>query len=419
MSNGGAVSGVWRRGGGVSGSSTSNAPTRHHHAPSNSRASGRTGAATARASGAARGAYSASHQAISNQGFTTARASIGRRLDPMELLQSPSRGLNGQADGVESLQDSSTQENFYDWIRAKIGHFETTWDVGTSFSRNSKPTHLSPKAQQELAIILLDLRKLREGLTCLRRDDAFALKVYETSVLLSLRGSNWSVVGTCLPSLVSMLSQPQHQPKLTSPDSLPLSTLSLSETPPPPPPSISTPLPLLLFPTLKRYYTSLHLLFLLSSTKTSPTNPSLASQSVSDGKTAPDLPTFWATWEGLEPQVRRSPWVQSVRQLSSLLLRGDYIRFERILSSSVQAPSKYPSTTVWDPLQLVLIERFVPFVRTKAWERMSKSYKLKSDLEDWGWLSKVLLFDLEGGEGRQDGKERCRKWVEEFVRGRS
>ncbi|SGY14349.1 BQ5605_C010g06150 [Microbotryum silenes-dioicae] len=386
MSNGGAVPGVWRRGGGVSGSSTSNAPTRHHHAPSNSRASGRTGAATARASGAARGAYSASHQAISSQGFTTARASIGRKLDPMELLQSPSRGLNGQADGVESLQDSSTQENFYDWIRAKIGHFETTWDAGTSFSRNSKPTHLSPKAQQELAIILLDLRKLREGLTCLRRDDAFALKGMfpidkfdqETLPLrFNFRCLSVRNLGPPLPSRIQLVRR-RHI-----------------------------------------YYTSLHLLFLLSSTKTSPTNPSLASQSVSDGKTAPDLPTFWATWEGLEPQVRRSPWVQSVRQLSSLLLRGDYIRFERILSSSVQAPSKYPSTTVWDPLQLVLIERFVPFVRTKAWERMSKSYKLKSDLEDWGWLSKVLLFDLEGGEGRQDGKERCRKWVEEFVRGRS
>ncbi|SCZ89268.1 BZ3500_MvSof-1268-A1-R1_Chr9g10350 [Microbotryum saponariae] len=381
MSNGGAVPGVWRRAGGVTGSSTSNAPTHHHPAPSHGRGSGRGGAATARASGAARGAYSAS---ISSQGFTTARASIGRKVDPMELLQSPSRGLNGQADGVESLQDPSTQENFYDWIRAKIGKFDTTWDAGTSSSGNSKPPHLSPKAQQELGIILLDLRKLREGLTCLRRNDAFALKgmfpidKFDLGTLplrfhfrfLSVRN-----LGPPLPSRIQLVRR-RHI-----------------------------------------YYTSLHLLFLLSSTKTSPTNPSLASQSVSDGRTAPDHLTFWTTWQSLEPQVRRSPWVQGVRQLSGLLLRGDYIGFGRILSSSIQGPSEHPSKTVWDPLQLVLIERFVPFVRTKAWERMSKSYKLKSDLEDWGWLSKVLLFDLEGAEGGQDGKEWCRKWVEDFTRG--
>ncbi|SCV69686.1 BQ2448_1080 [Microbotryum intermedium] len=384
MSNG-ATPGVWRRGG-VVGSNPGNPLNATRDPPSHGR--GRGGPSSrARGVGVGRGGFPSSNQSISSHGLSTARASIGRKVDPMELLQSPSRGLNGQVEGVDSLQDPSTQEKFYEWIRAKISKFDTTWNSPISATERPRP-HLSPKAQQELGIILLDLRKLREGLTCLRRDDPFALKGRSGSVRIKFWGS-WLKL---LTALASFLSVRNLSPCLASRIEL-----------------------------VRRrdvYYTSLHLLFILSSTKTSPTNLSLASQSVSDGTTAPDHLAFWETWQSLDPSVQHSPSIKSVRFLSGLLLRGDYVRFGKLVSSSRRTSSNLSSKSpvaLWDPLQLLLVERFIPFVRTKAWERVSKSYKLKSDLEDWEWLSKVLLFELDG-EGGEVGKERCRKWVEEYAR---
>lgn len=126
---------------------------------------------------------------ISKEGLRRARHDIGRRPDQFEMLLSPSRGVQ---DDESSLRNPQVQEQFRAHLRTKM----QTWAAGP---RRRAST------QEELGTILLDFRKLREGVTSSRRIDGFACEVYEASVLLALANSNEPQLASALPHLVMTL----------------------------------------------------------------------------------------------------------------------------------------------------------------------------------------------------------------------
>ena len=65
--------------------------------------------------------------------------------------------------------------------------------------------HENIKQKEHLDLILLDLRKLREGIISGSRRDAFAVEVYETSAKLAMLADNRPQLATILPHLVNVL----------------------------------------------------------------------------------------------------------------------------------------------------------------------------------------------------------------------
>lgn len=74
--------------------------------------------------------------------------------------------------------------------------------------------HLHQKTQLDL--ILLEFRKLREGIVSSGRDDHFAAEAYETSAKLAIIANNVPQIATILPALVSDIHRPRRQPDMAA-----------------------------------------------------------------------------------------------------------------------------------------------------------------------------------------------------------
>ncbi|KAI5477914.1 hypothetical protein MNV49_005807 [Pseudohyphozyma bogoriensis] len=302
----------------------------------------------------------------------------------MEMLASPSRGLD--EDESQSLKNPAIQAQFRAHIDAKLVSFHKTFPEG---SVNSQ------KRKDELSIILLDLRKLREGCTAVRRVDAFTAEVYETSILYSISGENWPQLAACLPHLVleiyPAILATSHSTATPSQSSAPttealtstLSTLSLFSSPFSPTTSTHA------------YYFSLYLLYLTLHLS--------------------DLSAYHATLPLLQPPQPTHPALIFSHRVYTALLTGNYVALSKLLypasSNSTpyvptptpyRTPSSSPSSPP-DDFQLSLILPSLPRVREKAWSTLEKSYKVARDFENLEFMARMLLFE-DGVKGREETK---------------
>ncbi|KAK4057200.1 hypothetical protein OIO90_001695 [Microbotryomycetes sp. JL221] len=154
-------------------------------------------------------AASSSTSIASQGGLRKARADIGRKPEAMDMLLSPSRGIAPE-DSASSLLNWQVQDQFRQHVQSKWDKVDQQWP-----QRPFEP--VSAKRKQELDIVLLEFRKLREGLTSSRRQDMFAAEVYESSATCAIQAENWQQLGTCLPHLVHVLHPMLLQNKPRSP----------------------------------------------------------------------------------------------------------------------------------------------------------------------------------------------------------
>ncbi|ORY42130.1 hypothetical protein BCR35DRAFT_316435 [Leucosporidium creatinivorum] len=314
-----------------------------------------------------------------------ATGEVGRKPGEMEMLLSPSRGVDDS--DAASLKSPAVQERFRKHIADKLGKLEA------AFPEKLGDAARTAKRKEELGIVLLDFRKLREGLTSIRRVDAFAAEVYEASVRTAIKAENWQQLGACLPHLVldihPFLADPaspsQPSPSTSETSTTPLTdsldSLSLSPSPSPSPsPSTSAP-PL----SLRLYFISLYLLHLLCH------HPSTS------------LPTFHSTLSifpslppAASPPSPGSPHIALARATYHALLTSNYVLFARLLRPP--STSSSPKADGPDAYQLAILRSAVPAMREKAWLSLEKGYKMAGDFEDLAWLGRVLMFPPEEEE---------------------
>ncbi|GAA97334.1 uncharacterized protein L969DRAFT_48531 [Mixia osmundae IAM 14324] len=122
----------------------------------------------------------------------------GSGKSEMDLMSSPSRGeLNGD---VKSLRSFAVQAEFRQHVQKKLDAYRNIYPI--EYGGLLK----GGKAQCEaLDSILLELRKLREGIIASDRCDSFAVEAYELSARLSILAANKSQLASCLPHLVISL----------------------------------------------------------------------------------------------------------------------------------------------------------------------------------------------------------------------
>ncbi|KAK4702800.1 hypothetical protein P7C70_g3423, partial [Phenoliferia sp. Uapishka_3] len=300
----------------------------------------------------------------------------------MEMLASPSRGLDD--DDEASLKNPDVQARFRSHIAAKLVKFHAAFP---DRSPDGKVIPGTSKQREELSIILLGFRKLREGLKSIRRVDTFTAEVYESSVRYSILADNWSQLAACLPNLVfeihpALFAQAPIRNASATLDSA-LSSLSLAPTPPNPTPPASH----VLFLSLYLTYLTTHL---------------------------SDFASFRSvlhTSFSIIPSPLSAPLLLS-HSIYAALLTSNYLALSRLLLP-IFSPSKPSSSTeTWEEtedaekeadqsLQLAIVVGALPRLREQFWEPIAKSYKNFSDLR---WLANVLLFPP-GEEGEKDARD--------------
>ncbi|GAA6032591.1 hypothetical protein JCM8097_004831 [Rhodosporidiobolus ruineniae] len=341
-----------------------------------------------------------------------ARREIGNKPQELDMLLSPSRGLQGDEDEV-SLRNLEVQERFRRHIDDKL----RKWAAAHPPARTVTAEHRR-RRDEELGIILLDLRKLREGITSSRRMDTFACEVYEASALLSLFASNTPQLASTLPHLVvdlhpALASSSSKQASVPS-DALASSFADLSIGARPADPAV------------RAFFLTLHLLHLhllpAFTAAPIPTTPSA-------GSSSPPLSTFLPTLLSLleqsklpAPSTSRKhpdPHIAFLLRLYTALLRSCYISLARLLSSLPPPPSSviahlkalhlptFASTSsapTFHPLA-ALLRLSIPSLRSnRIWPILERAYRFPPDKT--AWLGKPLLFEFEAeldGVGAEEG----------------
>ncbi|GAA5952806.1 hypothetical protein JCM3765_002970 [Sporobolomyces pararoseus] len=351
-----------------------------------------------------------SSQSINRDGLRMARKDLGgkREQDEFNLLLSPSRGV--AEDDPTSLKNPAIQERFRNHISEKLKRWSQTHPIGA----------LSPdlkRRNEELGIILLDLRKLREGIHSIRRIDGFACEVYEASVLLSLLASNQAQLLSSLPHLVTVIHPALARDDITTS----LSALSVSSNPGK---ACSAP-----SQAVRSFYLTLYLLHshLLPAFTTSSALPTSSAPSTTTSN--PPLSTFLPTAFSLlslsslpqPPTLRPStasssttalkstlnPYITFLLQLHLALIHSSLSTVSKLFSplppppspisahfdSLVSSSSSLKESLAPNPLALMLKES-IPQLRERFYKSViEKAFRFPPDPTEW--LSEWLLFDFE------------------------
>ncbi|BGP32810.1 hypothetical protein JCM10296v2_004594 [Rhodotorula toruloides] len=325
-----------------------------------------------------------------------ARKEVGKKPDAMDMLLSPSRGLLG-GDEDESLRNHEVQERFRRHVDEKLQKWSSA-HPSTNAQAEARKRRL-----EELSIILLDFRKLREGVTSSQRRDAFACEAYEASVLLSVYASNDAQLASSLPPLVSSL----HPALLTQASASVTDThsdvsdafahLNIS-----PAPDAAT---RAFFLTL--HFLHSHLLPALS-TPSMPQTPSTTSAHTPLSFFLPTLFTHLRTLRLPLPFTLRpiphhpDAHIRFLLSFYSALLRNSYTSLARLLSPSHLPPPPPAVTALIAYLHLprtlhplaTFFSTHTAAIRTnRIWPVVQKAYRFPPD--PTAWLSKGLLFEFE------------------------
>ena len=223
----------------------------------------------------------------------------------------------------------------------------------------SSPGHEAQKDQLDL--ILLEFRKLREGIIASGRKDAFAIEVYETSAKLALLGRNAPQIATILPHLVRVLHWPSQLIRAASSDlEGQMAKLRVNGD--------VTHLPVTPLNTRARFaaYYLLHTL--------------LASRDrAAFSRLLGDLVDFEPSSEDARVPYT-NPHIQLVLRLFRLDMTGNYAGISKILSE----PRNY------DKFAWIIVRSSIASFREHAWAVLRASYMATSDRK---WLARSLCLE--------------------------
>lgn len=226
------------------------------------------------------------------------------------------------------------------------------------------------QAQKDhLDLLLLEFRKLREGIIASGRKDAFAIEVYETSAKLAILGRNTPQIGTILPHLVRSLhwptdAGPLHPTGAASSETLAgqMSKLMVEARPSSLP---TTPL------VTRARFASYYLLHTLLGMR----------DRAAFSRVLGDLVNFSAAPASVRiPHAQ--PHIAFVLRMFQLELAGDYAAFSKVIAE----PSKY------DKFAWVLIRSSVDSMREHAWSVLRGSYLATRHRT---WLARCLMLQSE------------------------
>lgn len=284
-----------------------------------------------------------------------------------EHIPSISRSSGVDPDG-DMLKDPRLQEEYRLFLQQKLDAYWKLYAPSPRFAESG-----DQKREVE-SNILIQFRKLREGVSASGRHDQFAVEAYETSLFLSIifqsHVQTTSIVSHLLPDLY--LSQAiEHSPKASFPLTVLLASLHSLDT----------------------HYPSQRAFFELSKS----------------------LPPSFA--------LRKDHRVW-LRELSSSLRRGGYAQFGRLTRpSSLTLLAAWPASETSDrtrqgpDLRLLsfqmLVNNLRNHLRLSAWRVLRSAYRefaLPSS-ETAAWLSDVLFLEKET-EKQEDpvGGDRVQLW---------
>ncbi|GAA5844779.1 hypothetical protein JCM9279_002917 [Rhodotorula babjevae] len=331
-----------------------------------------------------------------------ARSDIGRKPAELDMLLSPSRGLLAPDDDDDeaSLRNPEVQERFREHVAAKMTRWSTAHPAGRSAEARKQ-------RMQELGIILLDFRKLREGILSSRRIDSFACEAYTASVLLAIYASNDPQLSSSLPHLVQALhSRPSRADSVASTSTAPpasldtaLAHLSLA---PADSPSMDE----------RAFFISLFLLHahLLPAFTTLATPSTPSTTSTSSNPPSSFLPTLFALLRSsdlppptsLYPSPQHpSPHITHLLALYHALLRPSSASLARLFSPAHVPPLPPTVAALARTLHLpssfhptsALLWRAAPRVRDALlWPPLRRAYKFPPDPVEW--VAHGLLFEM-------------------------
>ncbi|KAI0304296.1 hypothetical protein B0F90DRAFT_1233749 [Multifurca ochricompacta] len=120
------------------------------------------------------------------------------RSGKFENIPSISRSSGLERDG-DTLKDPGVQEEYREFLQEKLDAY---WKI---YAPPSSSTESNVKKLELESNILIQFRKLREGISSSQRRDLFAIEVYETSLWLSIifrsRSQTTSILSHLLPDI--------------------------------------------------------------------------------------------------------------------------------------------------------------------------------------------------------------------------
>ena len=257
-------------------------------------------------------------------------------------------------------------------LHSQIREYQTAFpdELGIVISHNHKQ-------KDQLDLILLEFRKLREGIISSHRTDAFAVEVYETSAKLAMLADNGPQLATVLPHLVRNLHWPKPGPGNTLESQLEGLQLAKSVS--------STDLD------TRARFASYYLLHVLCRRRDLPAFQSLLAELV-DFEVETCIARKPAAHQGIPHNHPHMIFVLSALRIT---LSNDYAKLARILAE----PRKYDKFA-WITLKSTVAER-----QAAAWNSLRAGY-LSVPGEARSWLAAQLL--LEGADGLQPFLEKER-----------
>ncbi|KAI0270025.1 hypothetical protein BC834DRAFT_584373 [Gloeopeniophorella convolvens] len=283
-----------------------------------------------------------------------------------EHIASISRSSGVERDGdtqILRLKNVSVQEEYHEFVQHKIDEYWKKYANPPSLETDTQRSEVEGN-------ILLQFRKLREGILSIRRHDQFAVEVFETSLWLSIifhsQAQTTSILSRLLPDIYLSVT--------------PLSSTSLQLT-----------ILLASLHSLDVHYPSQRAFLELS-------------------KSLPQSLAF---------DDERKAWL---RDLSRSLRRGGYSHFGRLtqaptLESLAKIPRAPNSPRSGPDLGLLSLQTLVASLRERlrlsAWRTIRCAYReFALPVSDTAtWLSDTLLLEAEREkEGGRPGEDRVQQW---------
>ncbi|PWN36117.1 uncharacterized protein FA14DRAFT_51966 [Meira miltonrushii] len=337
----------------------------------------------------------------------------------LELLSSPSRGLDSGTDASQDLTNAETQQRFRAFISERIqGHVIKHGPIqknkadplirmpAPSVMENSPSTFDVGKDQlQSLQDILLFVRRLREGCVAANRVDLFTLDVYILSSLLSLLVGDNIQLSSSLPRTVDLCESVGSVEEGTAfglEASKDINSILYGNKDKMPSSSLD-----------KDALRSLYLLWL-----------SISGGQVErlGGQQRQHLAgSTLAFYE--HKQKLRAPFGESVKlieRVSAALARDNILVLRRVLIE-LQHDSEHHQKRIW---QFALLSRTVNEMRTRVWNTFKKAYMhlaidpaLVGSQASWPhaaalagngeWVERMLLIDLDVMPLSKEEREQC------------
>lgn len=342
---------------------------------------------------------------------------LGAVIDPMSLIASPSRGIQGTETATlgtaadQDLTHPTTQDKYRQFLSRRLSEHcdkfplplsRYTPPLLQSKAGDSDDDDLLQQAKTSLEEILLQGRKLREGITASRRADAFAIETYHLVLLLAIVTLNTAQVSATIHRLVFDLYTQVPLPMDSRVSASPTLLTDFAKLPG------SQITHLDLFADTQKAREHLASLLLLSHT-------CLAGGSVALGDNFPELEARIADSLGHERgQAWQSTHIQLASAVDLAVRQMDIPAIRRLMLGKYRHSSGriLAKPTLW---QRTILSQLLPRLRSAAWAQLRKVYLTLplSDLEGCNkgvaWLHRTLLIDSELEDLSEVRTDRCNR----------